>query len=50
MSIKYCYGEIDETMAKSLLFISEYIYWLLCVGEELSCLRIVAKKFALNQN
>ena len=37
-------------MAESLLFISKYIYCLLCVGEELACLRIVAKKSTLIQN
>ena len=26
ISIKYCSGEIDETMVKSLLFIFEYIF------------------------
>ena len=31
MSIRYCYGDIDETMAKSLLFMSEYIYIDYCV-------------------
>ena len=55
MMIYYVYqvprsGEIDETVAKSLLFILEYIYLLLCVGEELACLRTMAEKFSLTQN
>ena len=35
---------------KAYYFISEYIYWLLCIGEKLACLRTVAKKSALTQN
>ena len=46
----YCSGVIDETMAKSLLFIYEYIYIYILVvvcWVKLACLRTMAKKFDL---